>query len=72
VSRLGTDRTGYGQELGLGLSIVRAIADAHGASLSIRPQAGGGLRVEAAFPRPARSSGAEGQVTDGKQTVNAQ
>ena len=56
--RLGTDRAGHGQGLGLGLSIVRAIADARGATLTIQPQPGGGLRVEAAFPQPATSSAA--------------
>ena len=56
--RLGTDRTGHGQGLGLGLSIVRAIADAHGANLTIRPQPSGGLEVETVFPQPATSSAA--------------
>jgi signal transduction histidine kinase len=45
---------------GLGLSIVRAIATAHGAGLVARARPGGGLVVEAAFPlnaeRPARQS----------------
>lgn len=36
--------------IGLGLSIVEAIADAHGASLSVRPRPEGGLDVEVAFP----------------------
>lgn len=36
--------------LGLGLSIVAAIADAHDATLSIRPHPAGGLAVETAFP----------------------
>lgn len=35
---------------GLGLPIVRAIADAHRASLDVRPRAGGGLHVEVSFP----------------------
>jgi len=35
---------------GLGLSIVRAIAVAHGASLTVRPREGGGLAVAVAFP----------------------
>jgi signal transduction histidine kinase len=35
---------------GLGLSIVRAIARAHHATLDARPRPGGGLIVEAAFP----------------------
>jgi signal transduction histidine kinase len=48
--RLGTERTGHGDGHGLGLSIVDAIATAHGASLAIQPQATGGLRVEVRFP----------------------
>jgi signal transduction histidine kinase len=56
--RLGTDRTGHRHGLGLGLSIVKAIADAHGANLTIRPQLSGGLRAEVAFPQPATSSAA--------------
>lgn len=35
---------------GLGLSIVRAIASAHGATLSARPQPDGGLAVTVRFP----------------------
>ena len=56
--RLAADRTSRDEGLGLGLSIVHAIADAHGASLTARPQAGGGLLVEAAFPVPVAASGA--------------
>ncbi len=41
--------------LGLGLSIVAAIADAHGASLGVRARPEGGLDVRVGFPpRPAR------------------
>ena len=50
--RLGTDRTGHGEGLGLGLSIVQAIAQAHGAALTIRPQPRGGLHAEVSFPEP--------------------
>jgi signal transduction histidine kinase len=46
--RLGYDRTG--QRAGLGLAIVQAIAQAHGASLAVRALSGGGLEVEARFP----------------------
>jgi signal transduction histidine kinase len=46
--RLGTERTSPGDGLGLGLSIVKAIADAHG--VAVTPQAGGGLRIEVGFP----------------------
>jgi signal transduction histidine kinase len=41
----GTDRGA-----GLGLSIVRAVAEAHGGELRIAPRAEGGLRVEVALP----------------------
>ncbi len=50
--RLAPDRTGHGEGLGLGLSIVQAIARAHEAALSIRPQPSGGLHVEVSFPQP--------------------
>jgi signal transduction histidine kinase len=38
--------------LGLGLSIVEAIAAAHDAALTARPQPGGGLTVQVRFPAP--------------------
>ena len=37
--------------LGLGLSIVRAIADAHNARLHVRARPGGGLEILVRFPR---------------------
>jgi signal transduction histidine kinase len=40
---------------GLGLSIVRAIASAHGAVITARPRPGGGLTIEVTFPPPTRS-----------------
>ena len=48
--RLGTDRTGTPDGLGLGLSIVGAITEAHGGSLRVDVRPGGGLTVRAAFP----------------------
>jgi signal transduction histidine kinase len=48
--RLGGVRTGNGDGYGLGLSIVRAIADAHGATLATRAQPEGGLDIEVTFP----------------------
>lgn len=48
--RLGTERTDRGGGWGLGLSIVRAIASAHGAYLSARPQPEGGLEILVRFP----------------------
>jgi len=38
---------------GLGLSIVRAIAGAHGATVAARPRPGGGLAIEVSFVSPA-------------------
>jgi signal transduction histidine kinase len=52
---LAADRTS-GDGLGLGLSIVQAIAEAHGAAITARPQPGGGLRVEVAFAAPAKAA----------------
>lgn len=48
--RLGADRTGHREGVGLGLSIVRAIAEAHNAAVQIRPQPEGGLEIEVTFP----------------------
>jgi len=55
--RLATDRTGHGEGLGLGLSIVQAITQAHGATLTLRPRPSGGLHAEVAFPEPSAGSG---------------
>jgi signal transduction histidine kinase len=48
--RLGTQRTRHSEGYGLGLAIVRAIADAHGASIDARARPAGGLDVEVIFP----------------------
>jgi signal transduction histidine kinase len=48
--RLGADRIGHGDGHGLGLSVVDAIATAHGAVLNVQAQAAGGLLVEVRFP----------------------
>src|SRR5215472_16579045 len=50
--RAGADRVSRGDGLGLGLSIVEAIAVAHGATLTARPIPEGGLQVEVTFPDP--------------------
>jgi len=49
--RGGADRTGTRDGLGLGLSIVGAIAEAHGAWLQANALTGGGLGVQAGFPQ---------------------
>jgi signal transduction histidine kinase len=48
--RLETDRTAADGHHGLGLSIVRAVAAAHGATVSATPEAGGGLAITVSFP----------------------
>jgi signal transduction histidine kinase len=50
--RLGADRTGNGDGWGLGLSIVRAVANAHGARLRVDALPQGGLDIEVVFPAP--------------------
>jgi signal transduction histidine kinase len=51
--RLGADRTGSDRGSGLGLSIVAAIAEAHGGTLDLRARDGGGLRVRVELPAAA-------------------
>ena len=48
--RLGAARTDHGDGIGLGLSIVAAIATAHAATLTTRAQDAGGLDIEVGFP----------------------
>jgi len=48
--RLGADRTGSDHGSGLGLSIVEAIASAHGGALDLHARPEGGLRVSIALP----------------------
>ena len=48
--RLDADRTGHGEGLGLGLSIVDAIARAHHADVTTEPGTAGGLSIRVAFP----------------------
>ena len=43
--------SGRGGGLGLGLSIVEAIAEAHRAKLNVQPGSSGGLRIDVRFPR---------------------
>jgi signal transduction histidine kinase len=48
---------------GLGLSIVRAIATAHAATITARPRPGGGLAIDVTFPPPRHSP--EGRAMTG-------
>ena len=54
--RAGADRTSHGDGLGLGLSIVQAIATIHHAKLTLTPRTHGGLRIEVSFPAPTRQN----------------
>jgi len=59
--RLDADRTGSGEGAGLGLSIVGAIARAHGGTVTLRPNPDGGLTVRVDLPvltGPARPASA--------------
>ncbi len=53
--RLGSRRSHYRDGHGLGLSIVRAIANAHRAGIDVHPMPGGGLSVSIIFPKTSRS-----------------
>lgn len=57
--RLGTDRVQRAGGHGLGLAIVRAIADAHGAAVTARAREGGGLEITVAFPADDRTARAQ-------------
>ncbi|MFG2056822.1 sensor histidine kinase [Micromonospora sp. NPDC048930] len=46
------DRAGAGRGFGLGLSIVRAVAQAHGGAVYAQPRNGGGLVVTVTLPPP--------------------
>jgi signal transduction histidine kinase len=68
--RLGPDRTNRGDGHGLGLSIVHAIAEAHGATISTRVKPDGGLQIEVSFPTPGWR--ADGQAATSLGTPSAQ
>ncbi|MEV1171931.1 HAMP domain-containing sensor histidine kinase [Nonomuraea sp. NPDC049784] len=55
--RLGADRTHSGSGSGLGLSIVAAIAAAHGGTLDLRARPEGGLRAAISLPLAAVPAG---------------
>jgi signal transduction histidine kinase len=55
--RLGADRTASGRGVGLGLSIVAAIAAAHCGTLDLRARPQGGLRVVIELPQAPAAAG---------------
>jgi signal transduction histidine kinase len=71
--RLARDADGRGA--GLGLSIVRAVSEAHGGTLSIEPRPGGGLVVSVRLPRGGATDGARsmdrGRARDSRREVRA-
>lgn len=69
--RLGADRTDDSDGMGLGLSIVHAIAVAHHATLSARAQPGGGLDVEVGFPSTRNGADPHSPRDDATGTVRS-
>jgi signal transduction histidine kinase len=65
--RLGREAGGRGA--GLGLSIVRAVTEAHGGTLSIEPRSEGGLIVAVRLPRAA--AGRHRSPTDSRPALRA-
>jgi signal transduction histidine kinase len=63
--RLRGNRTEHNAGHGLGLSIVQAIADAHGAELVARAQPDGGLHIEVSFPPTIRGGPAQALAASG-------
>jgi signal transduction histidine kinase len=55
--RLAANRSSQRDGNGLGLSIVKAIADAHDATITATPQPHGGLRIAVSFPPPDHRDG---------------
>jgi signal transduction histidine kinase len=62
------ERSADGGGAGLGLSIVRAVTQAHGAELEIVPRNGGGLAVAVRFPA---AGGASAPGSDGRRLRGA-
>ena len=61
-----------GNGLGLGLSIVEAIATAHGATINARLRPEGGLAIMVSFPPPAVPSGARAMTATASAAQGAQ
>ena len=57
--RLGSRRQATTDGVGLGLAIVRSIADAHHATVAAHARAGGGLAIEVTFPASPHTRGGQ-------------
>ncbi len=64
LHRWTTDRAGNGG-MGLGLAVVRRLAEADHGTLTLGPAPAGGLQVEIRFPRPGPSRTARKEMADG-------
>lgn len=60
----GGDRTGSDRGAGLGLSIVRAVARAHGGEVTAVPRTGGGLTVTVSLPADRRDRPSMGEASE--------
>ena len=69
--RLGADRIGGHNGVGLGLSIAKAIAGSHDAHLSAHALPGGGLEIQASFPEIHPGLPGRKTPTAGAQTQSA-
>jgi signal transduction histidine kinase len=56
--RLGSQPRAGADGVGLGLAVVRSIADAHNATVAAHTRAGGGLQIEVKFPKSMSARGA--------------
>ncbi len=65
--RLDPRRANYKDGHGLGLSIVRAIATAHDATITAHPGPDGGLSVSVVFPQPASPTASAGHSSSDRQ-----
>ena len=57
--RMARDRTGRGDGVGLGLSIVQAVASSHGAEVDVTSRNEGGLAITISFPPVPAGAGNE-------------
>jgi signal transduction histidine kinase len=64
----GTNRTEHSEGIGLGLSIVKAVAAAHDATVTARPRPDGGLQIEVGFPQPGTAGGSAAHTSRARTT----
>jgi signal transduction histidine kinase len=59
----GTATSGVKEGVGLGLSIVKSIVEAHGGRVGVKPRRGGGARFWFSIPSVRRTSSASSHLT---------